>query len=237
MNDAVGIASDTAIAARSVIMRQIIRADTSLRLDVQRPADSLTGLKGHIRAKLATFITSHLSTAFTVSRPHLCRTPILSNLSPPLQNSDLIQPGPTFVEQRSCPTCPHLCRTVILFNLAPPLQNSDLVQPGPTFAEQRPCPTWPHLCRTAILSNLSPPLQNSDLINPTCPHLCRTATLSNLSPPLQNSDLVQLGPTFAEQRSCPTWPRSAGGPAGDAVPCLPAVDCRRCHGNQSDHSA
>ena len=131
MNDAVGIASDTAIAARSVIMRQIIRADTSLRLDVQRPADSLTGLKGHIRAKLATFITSHLSTAFTVSRPHLCRTPILSNLSPPLQNSDLIQPVPTFAEQRSCPTCPHLCRTVILFNLAPPLQNSDLVQPGP----------------------------------------------------------------------------------------------------------
>ena len=150
-------------------MRQINVADTSLRLDDQRPVDSLTGMKGQISAKLATFITAHWSTPFSVSVP------------------------------------------------APPLQNSNLVQPVPTFAEQRSCPTWPHLCRTPILSNLSPPLQNTDLVQPV--------------------------PTFAEHRSCPTWPHSAGGPAGDAVgsgggvPCLPAVDCRRCHGNRSDHSA
>ena len=133
MNVAVGIVSDTAIAAGSVIMRQINMADTSLRLDDQRPVDSLTGMKGQISAKLATFIKAHLSTPFSVSVP-----------APPLQNSDLVQTVPTFAEQRSCPTCPtfaehrscptcpHLCRIPILSNLSPPLQNTDLVQPGST---------------------------------------------------------------------------------------------------------
>ena len=123
MDVAVGVVSDdTAITARSVIMRQINNAETSLRLDVQRPVDSRTGLKGKISAKLATFITSHLSTPFSVSVP-----------APPLpQNSDLVQHVPTFAEHRPCPTCPHLCRTPILSKLSPPSQNSDLVQPGPT---------------------------------------------------------------------------------------------------------
>ena len=216
MNVAVGVVSDTAITARSVIMRQRNNADTSLRLDVQRPVDSRTGLKGKISAKLATFITSHLSTPFSVSVP-----------APPLpQNSDLVQHVPTFAEHRPCPTCPHLCRTPILSKLSPPSQNSDLVQPGPTFAEHRPRPTCPHLRRTPTSSNLSAPLQNTDLIQPVptfaeqrscpiCPHLCKTPILSNLSPPLQNSDLVQPGPTQPVDLRETLW-----GLAAESLACL-----------------